>query len=208
MFFHKKPLIIKKSEDACLADFFLTYRPINKNESFAAMSYRILSCLKQQQDMIMEIDSQLTFLSQNESENAFSNLCFSLTELGVDYQDLQSQVTTAKGLFGVQTHLTKTFTAHRIIVYLSDKLWHEARFQKIIPHFGVRYYIGREHADAHKLFEDIRRGHIREDEKKDQFALVIYDCIASGQMGIRTSLTQEELEQLIRKAVSSLEPRF
>jgi hypothetical protein len=196
MIFQKKPFIIKKSQDASLADFYISYQSVNSSKMHTSKSHQIISSLKQGNDMILEIDSQLTSLpTQSESQDAFTELLNNLANLGVDYQDKQSKVKETKNFLGIPISSNKLFVTHRIIALISDKLWHEEHFQKIIPHFGVRYYIAKENTDLQKLIEVLQSSEINEDEKKDKFAFIIYDCIAFGQMGVKTSLTKAEIEQ-------------
>jgi hypothetical protein len=196
MIFQKKPFIIKKSQDTSLADFYISYQSVNNNKSHPSKSHQILSSLKQQQDIILEIDSQLTSLpTQSESQDAFAELLSNLANLGVDYWDDQSKIKETKNFLGIPISSNKLFTAHRIIVPIPDKLWHEESFQKIIPYFGVRYYIAKEHSDLPKLMESLKSSAMSEDEEKQEFTFIIYDCIAFGQMGVKTSLTKAEIEQ-------------
>ncbi len=58
----------------------------------------------------------------------------------------------------------------------------------------------REDTNLQKLLGDIERDQISEDEKKKQFTFIIYDCIVFGQMGTKTSLTTEELQQRITRS--------
>jgi hypothetical protein len=190
MAFHNKEITIKESKDLNIANFFVTY--FSKNGPLK--SFQLLSLLKQQHDTILEFDSTITNLpNPHETETAALSLLKNLTELGIKYCHQKSEVKDTKGLMGI-LNLNKTYTAYRILAYVPDHIWRDPLFQPIIPRYGARYYICNEKTDGEKRMEDLFTGRIKEEEEKDLFAFIIYDCIEFGQMGIKTTLSKDELQ--------------
>jgi hypothetical protein len=194
MAFNKNQFTIKESKDISLARYFISYSSNRNNKGNRQKSYQLLSLLKQQNDVILEIDSELTTLpTTSETETTIGSLLKDFTDMGIDYRHQKSEAKSNKNLFGI-FNSNKTHTAHRILVCISDKLWHDDQFQLIIPSYGVRYYICKENIDAKKLLEDLFCGKIMEAEKQELFPFVIYDCSDFGQMGINTELSKAELQ--------------
>ena len=194
MDFKKNQFIIKESKDKSVARFFIAYR---NNKESKQISYRILSLLKRQNDVVLEIDSTLTTLSSpGETETAALSLLKDLKDLDIDLRHQQSEAKSNKGLLGI-LNLNKTYTAHKILAYIPDKLWRDELFQLIIPGYGVRYYICKGQVDGGKLLEDLHCGRILEAEKIELFDFVIYDSITFAQMGVNTKLSKEELQKLL-----------
>jgi hypothetical protein len=193
MTFHNKEFTIKESKDLNIARFFVTY----PNKNGPLKSFQLLSLLKQQHDLILEFDSTLTNLpNPHETETAALSLLTSFTKLGIEYRHQKSEAKDNKGLLGI-LNLNKTYTAYRILAYVPDQIWRDNSFQPIIPRYGVRHYICKENVDGGKLLEDLYTGRIKEEEKKELFAFIIYDCIEFGQMGIQTTLSKDELQTLL-----------
>jgi hypothetical protein len=197
MVLNKSQFTIKESKDKSIARFFISYSSNCSNTDNKQKSYQLLSLLKQQNDVLLEIDSALTTLpNPSETDTAIEGLLKDLKGMGIDYRHQKSEAKDNKSLFGI-FNLNKTHIAHRILTYVPDKIWREDRFQKFLPSYGVRYYICKQQVVGDKLLEDLHCGRILDDEKKALFNLVIYDCSDFGQMGINTNLSKEELQKLL-----------
>jgi len=197
MAFNKSQFTIKESKDKNIARFFISYSLSRSNTDNKQKSYQLISLLKQQNDVLLEIDSALTTLpSPGETDTAIESLLKDLKGMGIDYRHQESEAKDNKSLFGI-FNLNKTHTAHRVLTYIPDKIWREDRFRKFLPSYGVRYYICKEPVDGGKLLEDLYCGRILEDEKTMLFNFVIYDCSDFGQMGINTQLSKTELQKLL-----------
>jgi hypothetical protein len=193
MAFPNKEIVIKESKNPEIANYFIAYGFNNKNSS--VKSYQILSLLKKQQDIMMEFDSTLVNLpTVPEIESAALKLLKNLQEAGVELRHQQSEAKDSRGLLGI-FNINRKYTAHRILAYIPDKMWSEDSFQKLIPRYGVRYYICKEGADGQQAMEDIYAGKIGEEAKKELFSFIIYDCIEFGQMGVQTAYSKAELEK-------------
>jgi hypothetical protein len=193
MAFPSKEFTIKTSKDPNIANFFVTYN----NKDAHLRSYKLISSLKQQHDLIIEIDSTLTNLpSTSETETAALNALTSFQAMGIDIRHQQSEVKDSKGLFGI-FNLNKTYTAHRILAYIPDNVWQDNQFALLLPHYGARYYICKENVDANKMLEDLYSGKLTEEEKVAQLSFIIYDCSDFAQMGIKTVSSKDDLLKLL-----------
>jgi hypothetical protein len=192
---NKNQFSIKESKDKSLARFFVSYNHNRNNKNNKQKSYQLLSLLKQQNDLLIEIDSSLTTLTTpSEIEPAILSLLKDIKEIGIEYRHQKSEAKSSKGLFGF-LNMNKSYTAHRIFAYIPDKVWREELFQSLLPNYGVRYYICKGPVDGIKLLEDLHCGRILDVEQNEQFDFIIYDCSDFGQMGINTAFSKEELQK-------------
>jgi hypothetical protein len=199
MFFHQKSFVIKESKNTNIARFFLSYQSAlpspNHVDENKQKSYHLLSLLKQQNDVILEIDSELTTLpSHKESESVIQTLVKDLTDMDIDFRLQKSEAKSTKSIFGIFGS-NATHTAYRLLAYIPDAVWRESLFQMILPTFGVRYYICKGQADAQKLLEDLYCGKILAVDLTAIFDYVIYDSCDFSQMGINTVLSKEAIQK-------------
>jgi hypothetical protein len=191
MLFSNKEFTVKESKNPDIASFFISYAGKNGQ----AKSYQIISTLKQQHDLVMEFDSTMaSFPTLHDTEAAALDLLKSIQSIGIDYRHQQSEAKDTRGMLGI-FGVSRKFTAHRIFANISDKMWRDSAFQRIIPKHGVRYYICRENVNGQQPMEQLYAGKTTEAEKKELFSFMIYDCIELGQMGIQTELSKEELQK-------------
>jgi hypothetical protein len=195
MALNKNQFTIKESKDKSIARFFVSYNLYRNNNDNKQKSYQLLSLLKQQNDLLLEIDSSLTTLTTpSEIEPAILGLLKDLKEMGIDCRHQKSEAKSNKGLFGF-LNMNKPYTAHRIFAFIPDQVWREEAFQSLLPNYGVRYYICKGPVDGIKLLEDLHCGRILDDELIEQFDLIIYDCSDFGQMGINTKLSKVDIQK-------------
>lgn len=192
----KNKLVLKKSPVPEL-DFSLIYgrnkpSPVNRD-----LSYEILSALKREQIVFLEIDSALFLLSKpQESEIQIETLIKDLSRLGIPYRRQTFQTNQARGLLS-SLGINKTITTHRVFALIDNETWRQNEFKACLPGNGVRYYICKDAIDEQKIFEDLSSGRLTDMDKRAFFSMNLYDCIEFGQMGIKTDLSKAEIQRLL-----------
>lgn len=192
----QKMLVLKESPVPDLK-FSLLYSRNKPGAENRELSFQILSLLKQEQNVILEIDSSLFLIARpQESEVLIEAFIEDLRQLGIQFrrQTFQSNQTRGlSGLFGI----SKSTTVHQVFALIDNETWGNNEFKSRLPGNGLRYHICNGMVDVQKLFEDFSSGRLTEAEKKTSFIMNIYDCIEFGQMGIKTDLSKMELKELL-----------
>ena len=189
-------LVLKESPVPEL-DFSLIYGRNKSGPENRELSFKILSLLKQSQNVILEIDSSLFLLSKpQESDPLIETLVEDLRQMGILFRRQTFQSNPTRGLFSL-FGISKSTTAHQVFALIDHETWRQDQFKSCLPKKGLRYYICKETGDEQKLFEDFSSGRLTDSDKKALFSMSIYDCSEFGQMGINTDLSKTELQGLL-----------
>ncbi len=180
-------------KDSEVADFSIAYssRKIDK----AIVSYQIISTLKAEDNMIIEINSSLLSLSENEKRNLISWLRDSLEKMGIEFIDKKTSVMASRSILSIAVQ-SKKVEGFELFIYVPHDVWCNQEFIKIIPKFGVSYYLLKSYNESN-LDTFVK---FDEDEKLEQCKMVIFDHIFLGSMGINTSiLKKDDIIELLNK---------
>jgi len=186
----------KVSNDTDLPQYSISYMTNNAKIDNKKISFELISALKEDSDIVLEINSSLFSFSQLSRENIALQFLEDIRHIGFDY--LYRKVPSASRSF--LSHLfglgKKDDQAHEILVYIPDESWNKETLYNIIPTNGVKYYITKDNTQGRKVMDDLYQ--ITDDEKLNAFKLVIFDVSSFGQMGIKSrSLTADDIKRLI-----------
>lgn len=166
-----------------------------KNIDNSQISYEIVSSLKAENDIIIEINSSFLKLSESESKMLLSRLIEELDGYGVLYKKRKISVHTRRTMFSISLK-SEIIEGFELFAVIPDVIWRNEKFKSIIPNMGARYYLPISIKDI-VLDEFID---LEENERTPQCNLVIFDYILSGSMGINTCrMKKEDIEALIYK---------
>ena len=147
-------------------DFSLTYGRNKSSPENRELSYQILSAFKQEQIVLLEIDSSLFLMSKpQESEIQIEALIKDLSQLGIQYQRQTFQFNQPRGLLG-SLGIHKTTPGHRIFALIDNETWRKNEFKSYLPENGARYYICKDAIDEQKVFEDLSSSRLTDAHKK------------------------------------------
>lgn len=176
------------------AQISLTYKQQGSEEKARESSYEILSALKSDNDVIIELNSTLFNLPDKEKDSYFRKFVETIRSLDLEYRYRKVSVNTQSifsFLFG-----QKTVQAHEILVYVPHEVWLTETFRSILPIYGARYYVTKEAAEADEILEEMYR--MMDFDKLDFFKLIIFDAGTLSSMGINSSsLTIEDLKEML-----------
>lgn len=164
-----------------------------KNIDNSQISYEIISSLKAENDIIIEINSSFFKLSESESKMFLSRLIEELNDYEVLYKKRKISVHTRRTMFSISLK-SEIIEGFELLAIIPDVIWSNEWFRRIIPNMGVRYYLLISIKDV-VLDEFID---LEENERTSQCNLVIFDYILSGSMGINTCrMKKEDIQALI-----------
>ncbi len=167
-----------------------------KRRKGGSTGYAILSALIGDNDVIMEINTDLSIQRSGvRHDHLIEEFIQQISPLGLKYR--KRIFPSAKRLsimgFGIQTRTTE---AQEVVVYVPNYIWKKESFMEVIPQFGVRYYVTKESADAEMKMDEITA--MKEEEKEDVFGMIIFDISLLGQMGIISKSSKEgEIRDLL-----------
>lgn len=163
--------------------FSLSYSPDNKR-SGVNTSYEILSLLKEDNDIVLEVDTGLTVQSQKSNKFIPEDFISEIRKMNLEYSYKKSQ-SQKQDFFSNLFGLKRTEEEHVITVYVPDNVWKDEAFKSIIPDCGVRYYIMKDAGEPRKVLDEMNL--LMDSEKNNYFLYVIYDASDFNQMGISSS---------------------
>ena len=168
-----------------ISKFAITYSA--KNIDNSQISYEILSSLKAENDIIIEISSSFLKLSESESKMLLSKLIEELDNYGVMYKKRKISVHSRRTMLSISLK-SEIIEGFELFAVIPDAIWRNENFKRLIPNMGVRYYLPTSIKDVN-LDEFID---LEENEKISQCNWVIFDYILSGSMGINTCMMKKE----------------
>ena len=188
----EKSIKIKLSENkktkGALSDFTISYsskKPDNKSAS-----NKIISALKGNENIIIEIDSSLMTLDEEKKNYLLGRLTDALEKMSLNYIINNVHYDKKRSFLSVPIE-SKKVEGLKIYVFADDNLWGNEQFTDVIPEYGVRYYFSGEFSDLETFTgED-------EEERTNKCSMVIFDHIMLGSMGINTSKSLAELKNLL-----------
>lgn len=164
-----------------MPQFSLNYKP-DKGQSNSNISYEILSKLKQDHDVVIEINTSL-FIQTEKSINFLpEKFLAEIRNLNLEYSYKKVNASGNKGFLYSLLVGKKLDEGHEIIVYIPDIIWKSEAFRRILPDFGVRYYIMNKSGEGNKVLEEMNR--MMDSEKVDYFEYIIFDITELNKMGI------------------------
>lgn len=166
-----------------------------KNIDNTQVSYEIISALKAENNIIIEVNSSFLNLSESESKVLLSGLIEDLDDCGVLYKKRKILVQNRRSMLSISLK-SELIEGFELFAIIPDVIWRNEKFRRIIPNNGVRYYFPKLENEIN-LDEFID---LSEDEKITLCTMVIFDYILSGSMGINTCMINKaDVQALINK---------
>ncbi len=164
-----------------LPRFSLGYTPLKTDNRSNNSSYGILSALKQDNDVIMEITDSLLSLKKKEREEYTYNFLKFFKELDISYVSGKTPYVPSRGLLSLFSK-PKIEEAIDIYAYITNEQWLSSGFQEIYPYLGAKYHICRK--DTQINIEDMLK--MSNMEKLPLFEFIIFDSGILHSMGINS----------------------
>ncbi len=188
----EKSIKIKLSENkkvkGALSDYTIAYSSKKLNNK--SVSNRIISALKGNDNIFIEIDSSLITLDEDKKDYLRNRLSETFEHMGLAFIEEKISYDKKRSFLSVPME-SKKVEGYKIYLFADGDSWKNNEFIEVIPEHGVRYYITEIINDLSTFIE------MDEEERLDKCGMVIFDHIVLGSMGISTSKTKEEIKNLM-----------
>lgn len=178
----------KSASDVSSARYYISYAGKGNNTVQRDKSFELLSKLKGNRDILIELKSSLLSMDIYHREKCAIDFLRGVKDLGLSFRSRKVPSKESSSI------LTKLFTlgqapkdSYEIIAHVPAATWNDPIFKALIPYNGVMYYVCKEDSDPQKLMDDIFNGQVFDEEKLELFEVFVYDCIGFEQMGIFTN---------------------
>jgi hypothetical protein len=178
----------KSKDSQNVAQYILTYtvhgpKKDPKSQS-RENSYEIISALKSDNDVIIEINSSLLNMAGNQKKQEYVfKLLESIKALGLEYRYRKMNVAAPSSMFSLVLG-KKNIDEHEVLVYVSKDIWKTNEFQNIMPAFGAKYNVYDGSLGADECLDNMYR--LTDDEKLDFFRIILYDPGVYNQMAFNS----------------------
>ncbi|WP_024833674.1 hypothetical protein [Ruminiclostridium josui] len=187
-----KSIKLKISENkkvkGAISDFTISYS--SKKTDNKSVSNKIISALKGNENIIVEIDSSLMTLDEDKKIYLLGRLTAALENLNMNYIVNKVHYDKKRSFLSVPIE-SKKVEGLKIYILADENIWRNEQFTEMIPEYGVRYYISRGFSDLETFSKE------DEEERSNKCSMVIFDHIMLGSMGINTSKSFEELKSML-----------
>lgn len=175
-----------------ISTFSLSYS--GKKMDNAEASYQIISALKAETYLFIELNSSLVNMKANDKMNLAAIFMENLQSLGIQYISKKFMEDEKRKIFSISID-SKKVEGFEIYALIPNEIWCEQEYKKIIPQTGVRYYLPYENTESNlTAFVDLD-----EEERLRLSKLVIFDYILLASMGINTThLAKNDIERLLK----------
>ncbi|NLM96882.1 MAG: hypothetical protein GX175_04620 [Halanaerobiaceae bacterium] len=194
-----KELKIKKASNKInleTAQYSVSFKQIRETaESSRDCIYEIISLLKDNNDLLIEMDSSLFFLPVKERETFIKNCINEFRTLNLEYRysKFTSNNTSLLGLILGKREIER----HHLLLYLPHETWLRDEFRSILPIHGIRFYVIPEPLKADELFFEFYR--MMDTDKLDYFPLIIFIPGAISHIGLNSKFfTIDDLKKKLR----------
>jgi hypothetical protein len=192
----KYKLKIKKNSDEIddeSPQYSLTYRSGSKDA--AGISHEILSALIGENDVIIEINSDMSGPGINKTDPV-AEFIEKTGACNLSYRMRNIQSERNRTVFGFTLDIKKKKQAREALIYIPNAVWHHPAFRNYLPLNGARYYITSERDNVAGFLEEIEKMSLF--DKASVSKAVIFDLAICGQMGISsTHLSMDEIEGML-----------
>ncbi len=170
-------------ENSGVPQFSLLYNA-EKGNLKTNISYEILSLLKGDHDVVIEVDTSLIIQSKNVNKFLPEELLAEIRNRKLEYSYKKSP-SQKQHFFSFLFGLNKNEDDHSITVYVPDIVWKDKALYDMLPNSGVRYYITKNSNDARKVLDDMNL--MMDKEKINYFDYIVFDVTEFSQMGISSN---------------------
>lgn len=176
--------------------FSISWKQPASEDDTKLSSYEILSALKGDNDILIEVNSSLFNAPVSERETCAMNFLESVRDLGLDYRYRKGTSQASQSFISQLFGFNKNVQSHEILAYIPDKIWRTEGFYRVLPTYGARYYITREPVESSKILDDMSR--MLDSEKLDYFKLTVFDSSIFSYMGLSSkTMTADDIKQAL-----------
>jgi hypothetical protein len=181
------------------ARFALSYgmpTSMSSVEYIRESSYEILSSLKSDSDVLIEINSSLFNIPRNQRDSFVTRFIDTIRDLGLEFRYRKVPSADRPSLLSIIFGKKGDNQAHEVVAYVPNNVWQQDNFKSVFPLCGARYYVIDEELEPSKTLDDVCN--MLDSEKLERFKLIIFDSGLLGSMGINSlRLEMKDIKHLL-----------
>jgi len=187
-------LVKNNSEkDSNLPQYTLSY-PKSSNKNIKNTTHKIISALKSDCDMVMEISSSMLLVSPSERESYALKFIDLAKNMNLDYLYRKMPSNEGHPLLSLVLGRKKSSFAHEVLIRVPNEIWNNDDFISSLSTYGAKYYIIDKVPEGKVFLEELQN--MTDEEKSNIAKIIIFDVGSYGSMGIFTkSLTEDEIKK-------------
>ncbi len=180
-------------KNSAVSSFSLTYSG-KKMQSYE-VSYEIISALKKQSELIIELNSSLLYIDSNNSKGIiFDNFLAGLQDFGVELINKKTLNNERRKFFSIPMMEGKKVEGFEMYAFIPNDIWCDPKFKTLIPKVGLRYYVPLPETD-NNLSAFVT---LDEEERLALCQMVVFDNAMLSSMGITSAkLKKNDLSELL-----------
>ncbi len=181
------------SNNSEVSSFSLTYSG-KKMQSYE-VSYEIISALKKESELIIELNSSLLYIDSHNKSILPEKFLAELQSYGVEFLNKKTLNNERRRFFSIPMMEGKKVEGYEIYAFIPNDVWCDPKFKTLIPKVGLRYYVPLPETDNNlSAFASLE-----EEERLALCQMVIFDNAMLSSMGITSvKLTKSNISELLK----------
>lgn len=177
------------------AQYILTYRPDRGPAGPARTSHAILSSLKADGDLVLELNSNLFCNSDRPKDSLVFECLETAKKLGLEHSYRKLPPPGSSTIFERLLNLPKE-NGHELLVLITGEVWKNEDILNLILPYGARYYMAPGlSGDCGPLASF---GGMTDMDRLKHFRLIVFDMALLGHMGINSaSMGPDEVKAML-----------
>ncbi len=183
----------RSKRDFNIPHYTLSYRSVN-NEDTKNTAHKIISALKSDCEIVMEISSSMLTVSYAERESYAMKFLDMARNMNLDFIYRKLPSSDANPLLSLLLGRKNTSYNHQILVRIPDETWNSNDFISSLSVYGAKYYVIDKVPEGKEFLEELQN--MTDEEKLDLAKIIVFDVGCYGTMGIFTnSMTEDEIKE-------------
>jgi|GEM_PF-2146271 len=157
------------------------------------VSYRIISALKADASLFIELNSSLLNMDAYDKKMLSEKFMEGLKRLGIEHLNKKTVESERRRVLSIALE-GKKVEGFETYALIPGEIWCRQEFKELLPTAGLRYYLSSDDSESNLFaFADLD-----EEERLKLSRMVIFDNAGLGSMGINTAyLTKSEINRLL-----------
>lgn len=176
--------------------FTLFYNQKGSLQEAQQFSYSLLSRLRGDSDVIMELNSDLFVSNGKNKSDIIQSYVEYARKQGLSYRYRKLPSAGGKSFFEKLLSQQKIQEAHELVMHIPSGTWASEGFSSCINTGGARYYFTGTAEIPDDLPDEMSK--MTDTDKLDFFKMIVFDLCIMGNMGINTrSMELNDLKNLL-----------
>lgn len=178
--------------DSNIPHYTISYPGSSENSKNTA--HKIISALKSDCEMVMEISSSMLTVPHAERESYAMKFLDMARNMDLDYTYRKMPSNESNPLLTLLLGKKNTSYNHEVLIRVPDEIWNSNDFISSLSVYGAKYYAIDKVPEGKEFLEKLQN--MTDDEKLDLAKIIVFDVGCYGTMGIFTNcMTEEEIKE-------------